>query len=354
MIPTEHLQAVVLAGGSGTRFWPLSRPHRPKQLLDLSGQGVLLWQTFDRLSSLVSKRQCWMVVGDAHAEGCMQAVPEVDAERVLVEPCARNTAAAIGLAAIHLVHESPQATMVILPADHHVRDSNAFCEAINQASAVAQSSSIVTLGIKPSRAETGYGYIECGEPRGETGAFEVSAFREKPDPQLAEEYVKAGHYYWNAGVFVARADIMLEQIRLYQPELHTGLMNLADCIGQADYQDKLNTIYASLPSISIDYAVMEQAKDVAIVPVECGWSDVGSLATLDGVIEADENKNLILGQSLTIDTSGCTLIAEGNNVVATIGLKDMVVVHTEDATLVLPKARAQEVKAIVSMLRENG
>lgn len=353
MSSSQNLQVVVLAGGSGTRFWPLSRPHRPKQLLDLSGQGVLLWQTFDRLASLVSKKQYWMVVGASHAKGCKQAVPDIEDAHVLIEPAARNTAAAIGLAAIHLVHAEPDAIMVILPADHHVRDARAFSEAIKHGALMAKGSTIVTLGVQPSRPETGYGYIERGAPRKESPGFDVSAFKEKPDASMAEHYLSAGNYYWNAGVFICRADAMLKQLESHQPTLHAGLMELASFIGASDYNEQLARIYSSLPSISIDYAVMEHAEDVAVVPVECGWSDVGSLATLDGVLPADENDNLVLGEAVTVDTRGCTLIAEDGHVVAAIGLEDMVVVHTADATLVLPKSRAQEVKTIVSMLKEN-
>ncbi len=232
------------------------------------------------------------VVGQAHAEGSKQAVPDIADTQVLIEPCARNTAAAIGLAAIHLVHKQPNAIMVVLPADHHVRDAKAFSQAIREGAELAQGSTIVTLGIEPSRAETGYGYIERGPARNQTCGFDVSAFKEKPDTQTAEHYLNAGHYYWNAGVFISRADTMLEQLKLYQPELHAGLMELAAFIGKHDYAEHLARIYASLPAISIDYAVMEHAKDVAVVPVECGWSDVGSLATLDGVLPADENDNL--------------------------------------------------------------
>ena len=353
MNPTQHLQAVVLAGGSGTRFWPLSRPHRPKQLIDLSGQGVLLWQTFDRLASLVTSKESWMVVGKSHAQGCMDAAPDIPVDQVLIEPSARNTAAAIGLAAVHLVHSDPESMMVILPADHHVRDAQSFCKAIGLAASVAHDSTIVTLGIQPSRPETGYGYIECGKAREISGAFDVSAFKEKPEASVAKDYLASGNYYWNAGVFIARADTMLEQLKLHQKELYAGLMEIAGFIGKSDYHEHLERIYSSLPSISIDYAVMENASDIAVVPVECGWSDVGSLATLDGVVPADENENLVLGKALTIDTQGCTLLAENNHLIATIGLKDMVVVHTEDTTLVLPKNRAQEVKSIVALLKEN-
>lgn len=350
----KHLQAVVLAGGAGTRFWPLSRPHKPKQLLDLNGQGVLLWQTFDRIESLMASDQWWMVVGEGHAQGCVAAVPDIDGSRVLIEPCARNTAAAIGLAALHLVRENPDAVMVILPADHHIRDGSAFCAALAVAAQAAASSSIVTLGIKPSRPETGYGYIERAAARGEDGVFDVAAFKEKPDLELAQSYVESGNFFWNAGVFVAQASRILKELEKQQPELYTGLMKLAESIGRDDYETHLEAIYKELPSISIDYAVMENAADVAVVPVECGWSDVGSLGTLDGVLDKDSANNLISGQAIALDTKDCTLIADEGHVVAAIGVQGLVVVHTGDATLVVPRDRAQEVRQIVSMLKEKG
>ena len=216
-----------------------------------------------------------------------------------------------------------------------------------------KSSCIVTLGIQPTRPETGYGYIERGSRRPQDGVFDVSAFKEKPAADVAAEYVRAGHYYWNAGVFVARADTIMKELQIHQTRLHDGLVELAGFIGKKNYEEELERIYASLPSISIDYAVMENASDVAVVPVECGWSDVGSLATLEGVLPQDDNDNLVLGKAIAIDTRGCTLIAENDHMVATIGLTDMVVVHTDDATLVVPKNRAQDVREIVSLLEEN-
>ncbi|MBT6175977.1 MAG: NTP transferase domain-containing protein [Deltaproteobacteria bacterium] len=350
----NHLRAVVLAGGSGTRFWPLSRPHRPKQLLDLSGQGILLWQTFDRIQPVVAPKHWWMVVGAAHAQGCHDVVPDVSSERVLVEPCARNTAAAIGLAALHLVHEDPDAMMVILPADHHVRDSAAFCEALDLAARAAAKSGIVTLGIKPSRPETGYGYIEAGKESGLDGVFQVSSFKEKPDLKTAQSYLDSGNFLWNAGVFIVRADYILNELKVQQIELHRGLMKIGEHIGTDVYDAQLASIYETLPSVSIDYAVMENAHEVSVIPLECGWSDVGSLGSLDGVLQQDEDNNLIMGNTVVIDTRDCTLIADEDHVVAAIGLRDLVVVHTRDATLVMPKERAQEVRQVVAMLKEKG
>lgn len=350
----KHLRAVVLAGGSGTRFWPLSRSHRPKQLLDLSGQGVLLWQTFDRIEPVIVSKQWWMVVGAAHAQGCAEAVPSVSSERVLVEPCARNTAAAIGLAALHLVKEDPDAIMVILPADHHVRDSSAFCAALTLAAQAAARSGIVTLGIKPSRPETGYGYIESGRAGAQDGVFEVASFKEKPDSKTAQSYLESGNFLWNAGVFVVRADCILNELENQQSDLYAGLMKLADHIGADDYEAQLQAIYETLPSVSIDYAVMEHAREVSVIPLECGWSDVGSLSSLDGVLDQDADNNLVAGRTIALDTQDCTLIADEDHVVAAIGLKDMVVVHTRDATLVMPKERAQEVRQIVALVKEKG
>ena len=350
----KHLRAVVLAGGSGTRFWPLSRPHRPKQLLDLSGQGVLLWQTFDRVEPLITNEHWWMVVGDAHAQGCADVVSGVSSERVLVEPCARNTAAAIGLAASHLVKQDPDAIMVILLADHHVRDASAFCAALTLAAEAASESGIVTLGIKPSRPETGYGYIESGAQGSSEGVFQVKSFKEKPDLETAQSYLSSGNFLWNAGVFVVRADCILGELSRQQPELHAGLMKLAGFIETDDYDAKLQSIYETLPSISIDYAVMENASEVSVIPLECGWSDVGSLASLDGVLKQDSNNNQVLGRTLALDTQDSTLIADEDHVVAAIGLRDMVVVHTRDATLVMPKERAQDVRQIVALLKEQG
>ena len=344
---------MVLAGGSGTRFWPLSSAHRPKQLLDLNGQGVLLWQTFERIRNLIQPENWWLVCGAAHGAACRDAVPDISAGHCLNEPQGRNTAPALGLGAIHLLAEDPDAIMVILPADHHIGDGPAFCRALQRAVAIAETSAIVTLGIAPTRPETGYGYIERGAAFAREGAYEVVSFCEKPDLAKANAYVESGNFDWNAGVFVVRAQRMMDELKLQQPELFTGLTALAATIGTSKYDDTLHALYETLPAISIDYAVMEHAQNVVVVPVECGWSDVGSLGSLDGVLEKDQHNNLIMGNTIRVDTENCTLIADEDHVVATIGVRDLVVVHTRNATLVVPRERAQEVRQIVNLLADS-
>jgi mannose-1-phosphate guanylyltransferase len=348
MSPRPILHAVVIAGGSGTRFWPLSRHARPKQLLDLSGEGPLLRATFKRVESVSPPHAWWMVVGASHADGCRQAAPEVGAAQVLVEPMGRNTAPAIALAAIHLERSDPEAIMAVLPADHHVRDRQAFCAALTGAAQVAARGPIVTLGIRPTHPETGYGYIQMGaaDTRG-GGAHKVQRFCEKPDLARAEAFLAQGGFVWNAGIFVMRPQTFLAELERQLPETHAAMRKLQDVIGRPDYPRRLEEVYGKIKSISIDYGVMEHAADVAVVPVECGWSDVGSWSALGAVVQPDAQGNVLRGRVAHIDTKNSVVYATDGHVVGIVGMDGVVVVHTPDATLVLPAARAQEVRDVL-------
>ena len=342
--PTLH--AVVIAGGSGTRFWPLSRQSRPKQLIDLSGDGPMLRVTFERVQQLIAPQNWWMVVGASHAAGCREAAPQVPAAHVLTEPMGRNTAPAIALAAIHLEHMAPQATMVVLPADHHVREIQAFCHALQVAAQVAAQGRIVTLGIRPTHPETAYGYIQMG-PLQQAGGFHVERFYEKPDAARAAEFMHQGDFVWNAGIFVMQPATFLRELERQLPQTYEAMLRLQGRIGQADYQSTLNEVYNQIKSISVDYGVMEHAQELAVVPAECGWSDVGSWGALGAVVPPDTHGNVLRGRIAAIDSANCIAYATDGHVVGLVGVHDMVVVHTADATLVLPAARSQEVRDVL-------
>jgi mannose-1-phosphate guanylyltransferase len=350
-----HTHIVVIAGGSGTRFWPLSRRHKPKQLLALGGGDTLLAATFARVEAVAPPSRWWMVVGKGHAQGCRDAAPRVPAGQALVEPVARNTAPAIGLAAVHLAAADPDAVLVVLPADHHVADPVALCAAIETAVTAARAGAIVTLGITPSRPETGYGYIHRGAADARaTGAFRVQRFCEKPNVEIARGFLAQGGYDWNAGIFVARARTVLAEIERQLPAVHAGLAAVGAAVGKPAYEATLASAFASIEGVSFDYGVMERARDVCVVPVSCGWSDVGSFDALDAVIPRSAAGNVVAGRVVEIDSRDCVLHAAPGQVLAAVGVSGLAVVQTADATLVVPLARAQQVREVLERLGENG
>lgn len=355
MSVSHKLQAVVIAGGSGTRFWPLSRQARPKQLINLSGDVSMLQGTFDRVADVCALEAQWMVVGAHHAQGCRDAAPGVPRSHCLIEPQARNTAPAIGLAAIHLMHQDAGATMAVLPADHHVADKNAFCRALTVAQGLALEGSIVTLGIAPTHPETGYGYIEQGEQDGRSdAAYTIARFCEKPNLEAAQGFLRAGNFLWNAGIFVMQPAVYLAEVARQLPDLHGALMRIAAHIGKPSYQAALERAYAEIQGVSIDYGVMERAQNACVVPVSCGWSDVGSWSALGAVVPEDADGNVIAGRSVVRDAKNCITYASAGHVVALVGVDNLVVVHTPDATLVLPRERAQEVREVLAAIGAQG
>lgn len=351
MTDSRLLHAVVIAGGSGTRFWPLSRRHHPKQLLNLNGQDTLLHATFMRVDSLVPSSRWWMVVGEAHADGCRKVAPEVPTDRALVEPQARNTAPAIGLAAAHLQATAPGGIMVVLPADHHVQHPEVFCEALAKAAELAAVGPIVTLGIRPTHPETGYGYIQQGDKDSRVkGAYRVERFCEKPDLARAKSFLAEGNFLWNAGIFVMRPEVYLAEVQRQLPDLHAALVEVQAAIGSAKYPQVLAAAYSKIKGISIDYGVMEHASEVAVVPADCGWSDVGSWSALGAVVPPNEQGNVIAGKAVVLDSKNCVVYAPDGHMVGLVGVEGLVVVHTPDATLVVPAERAQEVREVLEKI----
>jgi mannose-1-phosphate guanylyltransferase len=326
----------------------LSRAKRPKQFLSLATDKTLLAETFARVEELVSPARTWVVCGRDHAAAVREAMPQLPPTHLVVEPTARNTAPAIGLAAIEVSREDPTATLVVLPSDHHIAQPEAFREALRTAVRVAQGGDLVTLGIPPTRPETGYGYLRRGKLR-EKGVYAVEAFVEKPDAATAEKYLRDPAYSWNAGIFIFRADALLEAIREHLPAVHEALARIARDPAA------LEEAFPRVPSVSIDYGVMEKAKRIALVdPGPIGWSDVGSFAALSEVRPLDARGNALSGDSLAIDSDGCVILSEGGRLVAVVGLHDMCVIDSGDAILVVPKDRAQDVRKVVDELRSRG
>jgi mannose-1-phosphate guanylyltransferase len=352
--------AVVPAGGSGTRLWPLSRAHAPKFLHDLTGGGrSLLQSTVDRLGPLAPPERTFVITGGAHAVAVARQLPSVPAENVLVEPSPRDSAPAIGLAAAVLHERDPDGVMGSFASDHVVLDRPAFVAALRAAIEVAATGRLVTIGMTPTRPEPGFGYIHRGPALGLAGAHAVSAFTEKPPYDVARAYVESGEYLWNASMFVWRTSSFLAELARQQPELHDGLRRIAADWDTPRRDETLAGIWPALPRISVDHAVMEGAAAqglVATVPATFGWSDVGDWDGL-GMIAGDGSPVTVLGDTdrvLAVDTTGSVVLPGSGRLVTMLGLRDVVVVDTEDAVLVCSRDRAQEVKGIVDALKARG
>jgi mannose-1-phosphate guanylyltransferase len=349
---------VIMAGGSGTRFWPLSRRLRPKQFLPLAGGAPLLAATVARLPPLARADRTYVVCGPQHAVAARKMVPQLPKGNFIVEPCARNTAPCVGLAALHVAARDPKGIIAMLPADHHIARPEAFREALAGAAQLAQFGSIATIGIRPNRPETGYGYLRVG-PRIATKvkrlhANKVERFVEKPDVVTAARYLADGGYLWNSGIFVFRADVILEEIRRAMPVLGEQLDAIEASLGSPGYQRTLRRVFPDCPSISIDYGVMEKSHRIAVVPADFGWSDVGSFAALPDVRATDHLGNVAEGDAVVIDGRNNVVLATKDRPVAVVGIEDVVVVDAGDAILVCHRDRAQDVRKAVEELARRG
>jgi mannose-1-phosphate guanylyltransferase len=348
MTVTAHAWAVVMAGGAGTRFWPLSRRARPKQLLPLAGDRSLLAATVRRIAPIVPASRVLVVTAAHMVDASRAELPEVPAENFLAEPAPRNTAPCVGWAAEVVRARDPDGVLAVLAADHHVTDEAAYLASVRTALAAAASGALVTVGLRPTRAETGYGYLEVGEPLGD-GSHRALRFVEKPDRARAEEFVASGRFLWNSGQFFFRASAVLDAIAAHLPALASGLRTMTSGGAEA-----IATVFPTLPSVSIDHGVMEKAEGVRIVPADFGWSDVGSWTTAWELAEKDEHGNGVTdADAVLIDSVGCYVRAKPGKIVALIGVQDFVIVDTEDALLVMPRDRAQDVKLAVEALAKR-
>lgn len=348
------MYAVIPAGGAGSRLWPRSRRSAPKHVLPLSGSGKpLIRETVDRILPLAQevlviteRRQLAQIGG---------LVPEVGQDSLLVEPSARGTTNAMGLAAVTLVQRDPDAVMLWLAADHVVRGERGYRQAVERAVRVAESScELVAIGLKPTYPATGFGYIEAGEPvrAGRSHALRVARFVEKPTRERAEEFLASGRHYWNLSMFCCRCDVFLEELRRHGPEHYEGLLEVQAARAAGD-EERAAKRYGALPSEAVDYTVMERTDRLLLVPASFQWSDVGSWTDLAALVQGDEDGNVVEGASLLLDVQG-SFISVPDKLVAVIGCQDLVVVDTDDALLICPKSRAQDVKKVVQQLEHTG
>ncbi len=345
----SKVHAVILAGGSGSRLWPMSRQNLPKQFLTLDGDATLLQTTIDRLSPTIVAKDVLIVTQESHAKG--EAYHALLPYRTLFEPIGRNTAPAIALAAACLMAEGEDPVMVVLPADHIIKDEARFRAHLDVAIRAAQGGKLVTFGIRPTRPDTGFGYIKAH--RGED-VYEVERFTEKPDLETAEHFLKDGDYYWNSGMFVWRASVILAEIQRYLPAVHQIVQTiLAESRAGATFQQAVEKHFAAMPSISIDYGVLEKSDRVSLIPCDIGWNDVGSWQAVHEVAPKDENGNAIQGNVIAIDCKNSLIRAE-KRLVAVIGVEDLCVIETADAVLISKSDQTQRVREVVDALHEQG
>jgi mannose-1-phosphate guanylyltransferase len=348
--------AVILAGGTGTRLWPASRRKTPKQFLPLGSRAgeSLLVATSRRLAAVPGGRI--VVAAESQIEDVRAHLPDLPAEALLGEPVGRNTAAAMGLAAVHLLHRDADAVMGVIPSDHHVADEAGFGETIDRAFGVAERRDvIVTIGIVPTRPATGYGYVQLGDAL-EDGAFAVRRFVEKPDPDTARGYLASGDYLWNGGMFFVGANRLLAELRAHMPETHASLEEISSALregGRDAAQAAAARVYPSLPAVSIDYGVMEHATDVVTLRGDFGWNDVGSWSSLAEYRDCDASGNVVAGEAILHNAHDNIVVGDADHVVAVVGVRDLVVVQSGNAVLVVPRRRAQQVRNVVDALEKR-
>lgn len=350
------LYAVILAGGSGTRLWPRSRVDLPKQFLNLLDERTMLQEAVARVAPLVQIEQVFVITNREYLGLVQEQVPGLPRDNIILEISSKGTAPAIGLAAITLRRRDPGGVMAVLTADHVIHDCEQLRRALSCASRVTDEGYLVTLGIKASYPETGFGYIECGQLLRRSDDFRihrVARFTEKPDLRTAQDFVDSGRYVWNSGMFIWRIDAILGEMERQMPALYHQLEYIASALGSPYQEERLSEVWPQITKQTIDFGVMEHARQVAVIPVEIGWSDIGSWAALLDLLPAGDNGNVLRGRHALIDTRG-SLIDSPCRLVAAIGLEDMIVVDTPDVVLICPKSRAQDVRQIVDMLQRWG
>ena len=346
--------ALIMAGGRGERFWPRSRTSLPKQFLALTDETkTMIRLTVDRILPLVAAEDIYIATNRRYRDLVREQLPEIPETNILCEPVGRNTAPCIGLAAFHMRRKDEDAVMMVLSSDHLIEDVDAFRHVLTEAAAVAeQGRNLVTIGITPTYPETGYGYVCCDRAAALGAAFKVQRFVEKPDRERAAAYLASGDYLWNSGMFVWKLSTILGNLETHMPELYAGLAGIAEAIGTAEEDAVLERCFPALPSQSIDYGVLEKASDIYILPGSFGWDDVGSWPALARIQGYDPQGNAIRGNVTAVDSGGCILQSDGK-LIAAVGLKDLIVIDTDDVTLICPKDRAGDIKKLLAELKEQ-
>ena len=348
---------VIMAGGGGTRFWPLSRQKTPKQLLNLSGKELMINEAVERMATVIGKSNIFIVTADVQASAMITATQgKVFPRNILAEPAARNTAACIGYSAMEILRKYGDGVMVITPADHYIEDVPALTNVFKTAILTAEENDkLVTIGLKPTFPSTGFGYIKYN-PKIEGEVKPVIEFREKPDEETAKKYISSGQYVWNSGMFIWKASLIMNKLEEFVPDIYKDLKTIGDAMNTPNEQEVLHDVYPNIRKISIDYAVMEPSAakgDVFVIPGDCGWNDVGSWDMMEVLHSPDKDGNVKLGDVLTVDTKD-TVIYAGSRTVTAVDVENIVIVETPDAIMVCRKDKAQGVKKIVDLLNSSG
>ncbi len=352
----SDLYAVIVAGGSGTRLWPLSRQQMPKQALQLIGDRTMLQHAVDRLMPLLPAERVLIVTAAEYVPTLSDQVPEIPPDNFIVEPVARGTAGAIGLAALYLHQRDPDAVMAVLTADHYIRAEDVFRSALAASCRVASQGHLVTLGIRPTYPATGFGYIRrggCVTMMDGFDVYAVDAFVEKPDSQRAGEFVASEIYSWNSGMFIWQVRRIMQEFAQHMPDLHAQLQIVGGAFGTPDGDRVLAAVWPQIRKETIDYGIMEKAADVVVIPVDIGWADIGDWQALYDLQSTCQDDNIIDGNHIGVDTIGC-LVKGGGKLIATIGLRDTIIIDTNDAILICARECAQDVKAVVEVLQTHG
>jgi len=352
------MYAVIMAGGKGTRFWPLSREKKPKHLLNITSEKTIIQETVDRIKTLIPLENILVVTGKKHASVLIKQLPEIPSRNIIIEPEGKNTAACIGLAALHIRRKVTDDIMVVLPSDHTIADNKKFIDVLDAAAKAADDEDgLVTIGIKPSSVQTGFGYIErtaLYKNIDNEEVFRVKSIREKPDFQQATEFVQSGNFCWNSGIFIWKVSVILKEISRFLPDLYSGLMKIDEALGSPEESVVVPRVYKKLKSISIDYGVMEKTDNVFMLQGDFGWSDIGSWDALWEISPKDIKNNVALSGSQTIiEDSEDSLIYNPQKLTALIGVKDLIIVETKDSLLICKKGLSQDVKKIVEKLAAN-
>jgi len=350
------MYAVIMAGGKGSRFWPRSRERKPKHLLDIVSDKTIIRETVDRIGPMIPPERTLIVTGRRHAEELIKQLPEIPEENIIIEPMGRNTAPCIGLAALHVKRKAPESVMLVLPSDHLIAEEPQFRKILGVAAAAArQGANLVTIGIRPMGPETGYGYIEQGDEQGEIEGekiYDVRSVREKPDLEQARAMLAQGGFSWNSGMFIWTVAAILKALEAWLPELYDGLLHIEKAMGTSQEAAVIDQVYRTTRSVSIDYGVMEKAKNTLVIPGDFGWSDVGSWDALWEVSARDEKGNAIRGQVINVDSRNC-LVHSPAKTVALVDVEDLIVVETGDALMICRRGSSQDVRKAVEQLEKD-
>lgn len=348
-----NIYAVIMAGGVGSRFWPRSKKKTPKQLLKIFGDRTMIQETVTRLDGIVKNENIYVITNKIQKTGVLTQLSQLPVENIIEEPFGRNTAACIGLASVLIKKKDPDAVTLILPADHIIEGEKEFHDTLLKAAQFAnEEKGLVTIGITPSRPETGYGYIQVDDKPLSDGVFKVLTFAEKPNYSTAVRFIESGDFFWNSGMFIQRADVILDEMKLYMPELHEGLIKIQDAIGTKDYMEVLTNVYGRLKKISIDYGIMEKSKKVFLTKGNFKWSDVGSWEAVYELSDKDGNNNAKVGKVYT-ESSVNSFVYSPDKFVALIGVENLIVIDNDDSLLICRRDKAQDVKNVIDYLKIN-